>query len=460
MADQDHRSLSFWHDTLPDPIEYREPLASDGQVDVAIVGAGYTGLWTAYYLKTLQPDLRIALLESEFAGFGASGRNGGWCLGFTAGIDGLLEDSAIRPRALAFQRSMFETVDEVGSVATAEGIDCHYKKGGFVNVATTGPQASALKKGLAFYRELGLGDDVHRWLEPEEALRRANVPSCRGAIYSPHCAAIHPARLARGLADCVEQKGVALYERSPVTSIEPRRVSTNHAALRADVVVRATEGYTPRIPGYGRALIPLHSMMIATEPLPEEMWKEIGLRERETFADGRRSVTYGQRTIDGRIAFGARGRYYFGSGIRDRFSPNDELFDFVHRALLSLLPMLRDVRITHRWGGALAVPRDWLPRVSFDRSSGLAFAGGYTGEGVAATNLAGRTLADLILSRDTELVRHPWVGGLSPKWEPEPLRWLGVSGVRELGNSADRFEFRSDRRPRLRGAVFDFFVRK
>ncbi|MDH5307221.1 MAG: FAD-binding oxidoreductase [Myxococcales bacterium] len=460
MPTEDYRTISFWHETLPDPIEPRAPLERDEQVDVAIVGAGYTGLWTAYYLKTLQPDLRVAVLEAQVAGYGASGRNGGWCEGFLAGLDGQLADTRERPQALALQRAMFDTVDEVGRVAAREGIECHYKKGGYLRLATSGPQLADLEESMRFYRELGFGDDVWRWLEREEIARRARVPGCRGALYSPHCAAIHPARLARGLAAAVERKGVALYERSPVLRIEARRAVTPGGALRADVVVRAVEGYTPRLPGEKRTLIPLHSQMIATEPLSEALWKEIGLEERETFADSRRTVTYGQRTVDGRIAFGGRGLYYYGSAIRDRFPADDPLFRRVHESLLSIFPVLADVRITHRWGGPLAVPRNWRPGVGVDRGRGFAWAGGYVGEGVGATNLAARTLADLILERDTECARLPWAGTSWPRWEPEPLRWLGVKGVRTVGESADAFEFRHDRTPRVRAAIFDFFVRK
>jgi glycine/D-amino acid oxidase-like deaminating enzyme len=268
MENQDYRTLSLWHDTLPEPIEPRAPLEGDEQVDVVVVGAGYTGLWTAYYLKTLQPDLRVAVVEAEFAGFGASGRNGGWCEGFIAGLDDQLEDTRQRAPALALQRAMFDTVDEVGRVTEREGIDCHFKKGGCLRLATSGPQLADMRASMQFYRELGFGDDVFRWIEPGEADERGRFPASRASIYSPHCAAIHPARLARGLADCVEAKGVTLYERSPVLRIENRRVVTAGGSVRADTVVRAIEGYTPRLPSERRTLIPLHSQMIATEPLP------------------------------------------------------------------------------------------------------------------------------------------------------------------------------------------------
>jgi glycine/D-amino acid oxidase-like deaminating enzyme len=271
---------------------------------------------------------------------------------------------------------------------------------------------------------------------------------------------MHPARLARGLADVVERRGVTIYERSPALALESRSVVTPGGRLRAETVVRTTEAYTRTIRGHARTLIPVHSMMIATEPLPESAWKEIGLANRETFGDPRRIVIYGQRTADDRLAFGSRGAYFYGSRIRDRFAPDEEAFRSVQRTAESLFPILREYRVNHRWGGALGIPRDWRPAVGIDREAGLAWAGGYVGEGVAASNLAGRTLADLVLGRDTERVRLPLVGPPFPSWEPEPLRWLGVSAVRRLGESLDAAELRGRPTPRLRSALFGTFVPK
>jgi glycine/D-amino acid oxidase-like deaminating enzyme len=459
MTTDDYRSLSLWLDTVPGGLSPRPSLTADEAVDVAIVGAGYTGLWTAYYLKKLGPGTRVAIVEAEVAGFGASGRNGGWCMGSLAGLHSMLSRPDQRAGALALQRAMIDTVDEVGRVASDEGIDCHFAKGGQVQVATSRPHVDLLRREIAAQRALGYGDDDYRWLEPDDCARRVNTARNLGGTYTPHCAAIDPARLARGLADVVEGQGAAIYERSPALAIESGCVSTAGGRLRAEVVVRATEGYTANLPGYRRHLIPVHSMMIATAPLPPSLWPEIGLAERELFSDPRRLVIYGQRTADGRLAFGARGNYYFGSRVRDRFSADDPGFRQVQRTLLSLFPRLAGTEITHRWGGPLGVPRDWRPSVGFDRASGLAWAGGYVGEGVAASNLAGRTLADLILQRDSERARLPWVGHRSPRWEPEPLRWLGTAAVRRLGESADGVEEKTGRSPRLRAAAFRAFVR-
>jgi glycine/D-amino acid oxidase-like deaminating enzyme len=456
-----YQSQSFWHATLPDQLEPRPPLCADEQVDVAIVGAGYTGLWTAYYLKSHEPSLRVAIVEAEIAGFGASGRNGGWCLGALAGMAGFLEgDASRRAGGIRLQRAIFDTVAEVERVCEHEKIDCDWARGGNVTFASTSAQLEPLRADLAFWRDLGFGEDDVRWLEPGECNRRVGSAQNLGGYFFAHCAALHPTRLVRGLADVVERLGVSIYERSPARALEPGAVVTDGGRLRADTIIRATEAYSGSLPGCKRLLLPLHSMMIATEPLPEYVFKEIGLANRETFADARRMVTYGQRTADDRLAFGSRGQYFYGSRVRDQFPADDPSFATVTRILHSMFPVLRQHTVTHRWGGALGVPRDWRPSVGFDRNSGLGWAGGYVGEGVAAANLAGRTLTDLVLGGDTALTSLPLVGPPFPPWEVEPLRWLGVTGVRRLGDSLDAAEERGKASPKVRTALFDFFVAK
>jgi len=453
------RSLSFWHDSVPGDLAPRPALPGDQAVDVAIVGAGYTGLWTAYYLKKADPTLRVAVLEARFAGFGASGRNGGWCSAiFPSGLSKIAKVAGSRDAATALQRALNDTVDEVGSVATAEGIDCHYQKGGTVVLARTGVQLERAKAEIAEYREFGFGEADHRLLGADEAKQHVNATNVLGATYTPHCAVIHPARLVRGLAETVERMGVTIYEQTPVSAIDDGVVTTPHGRVRADIVVRATEGYTPTIDGFKRAIAPVYSLMLATEPLSAETWAQIGLRERQSFADHRHLIIYGQRTADDRIAFGGRGApYHFGSTIKPEFDREPAVHAELKRVLADLFPVLSDVKVSHTWGGALGVPRDWFASVNFDRDRKLATAGGYVGDGVGASNLAGRTLADLLLDRRTELTALPWVGHRSPSWEPEPARWLGANiGLRVMG-AADAEEDRTGR-PSRRAAVFGRFL--
>jgi len=448
-----YRALSLWLDTVAEPLEPRPALAGNRDVDVAIVGAGYTGLWTAYYLARADPGLRIAVLEAEVAGFGASGRNGGWCSALFPVSTTAVARRHGRGPALALRRELAATVDEVGALVGAEGLDVHWAKGGMLALATRPSHVDRLLGEVADDRGFGVGPDDVRWLDAGEASDRIAADGVLGALYTPHCAALHPARLVRGLARAVERHGVTIWEGTRASALAPGRVTTPRGTVRAPVVVRATEGWTPRLPGHRRLLAPVYSLMIATEPLPASFWAEVGWRGRETLTDGRHLLVYAQRTADGRIAFGGRGApYHVGSRVSPGFDREPAVFAGLERALHRLLPGTRDARVTHRWGGPLGVPRDWHPSVGLDRRTGLAWAGGYVGDGVALANLAGRTLADLVTGTASDLTRLPWVGHRSPRWEPEPLRWLGVNAGLALAGSADRAEERTGR-PARRGAL-------
>ena len=445
-----YRSLSWWLSSAGEDLAPGNPLPGDADVDVAIAGAGFTGLWTAYYLAQADPGLRIVVCEREIAGFGASGRNGGWCSALFPASLAKLERMAGRRAAVAMYRAMQDTVDEVGRVAAAEGIDCHWSKGGTVQLARSPAQLERARDEVAEARAYGFGEDDLRLLSAAETAERVRASGVLGATYTPHCAAIHPARLARGLAALLRRRGVAVYERTPVTEIAPGRLVTPHGTVRAQYVIRATEGYTPRLPGLHRALAPVYSLMIATEPLPGAVWDEIGLAGRPTFGDYRHLIIYGQRTADGRLAFGGRGApYHFGSAVRPEFDRSPAVFAALRRSLGELFPALGEVTVTHAWGGPLGVPRDWCASAGLDRATGLGWAGGYVGDGVATTNLAGRTLADLVLGRDSEITRLPWVGHRSPPWEAEPLRWLGANAGLQAMSWADRQEARTGHPSRL-----------
>jgi glycine/D-amino acid oxidase-like deaminating enzyme len=432
--DPHYERLSLWHDTVDTDWTPRAPLDGPAEADVAIVGAGFTGLWTAHYLAEADPELRIVVLEAETAGFGASGRNGGWCSALFPASLTTLAGYADRAGALAQHRAMRETVDEVARVAAAEGIDAQLAKGGTIALARSRAQWSRARAEVAEARTWDRGEDDVRLLDQQEATAILRGSRTRGATYTPDCAALHPARLVRGLADAVERRGVTIHEQTRVTAIEPRLVHAAHGTVRARTVIRATEGYTATLKGERRTMVPVYSLIIATEPLPPEVWDEIGLARRETFTDHRHLIVYGQRTADDRLVFGGRGApYHLGSRIRPEHDRDERVFAGLYATLVDLFPVLAGTRVTHAWGGALGIPRDWCASVGLDPQTGLGWAGGYVGDGVSTTNLAGRTLRDLVLGRDTELTRLPWVGHRSPAWEREPLRWLGINaGLRAM----------------------------
>lgn len=456
-ANTTYHNGSLWFDGLDHPpASELQPLP--GKVDVAIVGGGYTGLWTAYYLKRAEPALNVAVLEAEVAGFGASGRNGGWCIGAAWGLERLLENPQTRSRGLALQRALFDTVAEVGRVCQAEDIDCHYARGGSLRVASTGFHAGRQRRDVERLHGLGFTEQDYRWLEADAARSRINLATIHGAVHFSHCAAIQPARLVRGLAATVRSQGTLLLEQTPVTAIEAGRVTTHRGTLRARHVLRATEAYTASLRGQRRAMLPIYSMMVATEPLPAAVWNEIGLHHRETFGDDRRVVMYGQRTLDDRLAFGGRAGYAFASRRRRTVPADDGKVRRVGALLYQLFPQIAGYRLTHGWGGVLGVPRHWRPCVSYDRSSGLGWAGGYVGEGVAASNLAARTLSDLVLGHDSALTELPWVEDVPRNWEPEPIRWCGAKAIEFLGDRADQAELRHNRPSRFWGGLFNTLV--
>ncbi len=432
----------MWAATLPDTMQVTgSPLDRDLDVDVAIVGAGYTGLWTAYYLIAADPHLRVVVLERDVVGYGASGRNGGWCSALlSAGIDGIARTSG-RDAAIAMQRAMHATVDEVGRVVAAEGIDAQFAKGGTVTLARTEAQERRLADELAEARSFGFGDDHLRQLTAAEVEPRCRATGVRMALFTPDCAAIHPLRLVHGLAAAALRGGARICEHTAVMAVEPRRVTTTRGVVRTDVTVLATEAYGAQLRGRRRTLAPLYSLMIATDPLSDEQWSRIGLAERPTFADGRHTIIYGQRTSDGRLAFGGRGApYHYGSRIEPAFDTDDRVRGLLVDTVRELFPVLADVEFPYHWGGPIGIPRDWYSAVTFDRVEGLAVAGGYVGDGVSTTNLAGRTLADLIIGHQSDLVGLPWVGHQSRRWEPEPLRWIGINAARLLAARADAAE--------------------
>jgi len=445
----DPRSLSLWLDQLPESLDARAALAGDTAVDVAIVGGGFTGLWTAYYLLGLDPSLRVLVVEREICGFGASGRNGGWCVGELASrLDSVIERVG-REVAVRQVREVFGAVDEVGRVAEVEGINCSYARGGAVYLARNPAQTSRLRREVEHQHSLGFTVDEIRWLDADEARGEVNATDVLGGYRLDPCAALDPAALVRGLAAAVERLGGRIVEQTAARSIASGHVITDHGVISADIVVRATEAYTGSLEGHRRTLVPLYSLMIATEPLDPSTWDEIGLARRPTFSDGRHHIIYGQRTADGRLAFGGRGAPYgYGSRIDPRVEHDSHTHDLIHRTLIELFPLVAGAEITHRWGGVLGVPRDWQPSVAFDRVTGLASGGGYVGEGVAASNLAGRTLAELITETDSERTELPWVGHRSRRWEPEPLRWLGINAGRRIIAAADRVESRTNREAR------------
>ena len=307
-----------------------------------------------------QPDRRIVVLEKEFAGYGASGRNGGW---LSAELAGNLERYAAaggREGVLRLVRAMEQSVDDVIEVCRSEGIDADVAKDGVLLVARSEPQLARMEALVAHHRSWGIGESHERRLTRTEVRDRVRVEGALAAVHSPHAARVHPAKLVRGIADAVRRLGVTIYEGTEVTAIEAGRAGTPHGTVRADHVLRCLEGYTAAIPGQRRDWLPMNSSMVVTEPLPRQVWDEIGWDGAELVGDGANAYSYAQRTADGRIAVGGRGiPYRLGSrtdtdGVTQRWT-----IEALTAVLHSLFPATIGVPLAHAWCGVLGVPRDW-----------------------------------------------------------------------------------------------------
>jgi glycine/D-amino acid oxidase-like deaminating enzyme len=437
---------SFWTQEVAAQRVDRPALAADRTADVCIVGGGYTGLWTAYELLRAQPDLDVVVLEAETVGFGASGRNGGWVIGVLAGDRRTWSRRGGRAGVIAQDAAIRATVAHIGEVVGEEGIECDFVHSGTLRVAEDGLQRRRLENEIATERSWGAGPADFVLLERDELGERLTIPSAIAARFHPHCARIQPAKLVTGLAAAAERRGATIHEHSRATDISAGRVRAAGATVSARHVIRATEGYTARMPGLRRTLLPMRSSMIITAPLDAATRDQIGWDGAETLHDSRYQFIYAQRTADGRIAIGGRGKpYRYASDSHAEGSADPEVAAELRARLVSLFPPVADVEIAESWSGVLGVTRSWTPGVSFDADTGLGWAGGYVGDGVAASNLAGRTLRDLILGRRSPLTALPWVAPLGRHWEPEPLRWLGVQGVYQLLRRADAQEQRTGR---------------
>ena len=430
MTGKDYANYSFWLEDAGDPLTPRPALQRSQEVDVAILGAGYTGLWTAYYLLLHNPGLRVAVVEREIAGYGASGRNGGWCSPrfpvSASAMTKLWGADAARAVLLALQAA----VDEIQQVSEREGIDTCFRPAGTLTVARGAHQLPPLQFSYKAYDRLGLADH-YQFLSPEQVAERINVTDVHGGLHTPDGASIHPGRLVRGLARAVERRGGTIYEQTRVTDFNGgrnARLVTDAGELRArKAIVLAGEAYLTRLPKLHRALLPAYSLICLTEPLTESQWAGIGWRHGENLASTRNTVVYLTKTPDGRILFGSRGApYRFGSEISDDQDRHAETQALIQRSVIEWFPSLEGIHFTHGWGGPVGMPIDWTPAVRFDPATRIAFAGGYTGQGVSTTNLAGQMLAGMITERQTGFESLPFAQRRSPNWIPEPLRWLTV----------------------------------
>jgi glycine/D-amino acid oxidase-like deaminating enzyme len=441
----------YWMESCGDDLTPRAPLVGDAIVDVAILGGGFSGLWTAYFLLKANPDLKVAVFERHICGHGASGRNGGWCSPRFPVLIDELEKQFGADVARKTIRAQHAIVEDIGRICDEEQIDAHYTHGGLLAIARTERQLASLQATYAAYDRLGLAEDS-AMLGAGEAQARVRVSRVLGGMTTASGASVHPARLVRGLARAVEARGGRIYEGTEVTAVrpgQPAMLETRGGMVTARrAVVLAGEAYLSGLPGWHRQLLPISSMIVATAPLDAATWDQIGWAGHESLSSQAYTKDYLTRTRDGRILFGSRGAPYLaGSRMPEAALADPALYQPIIATLRDWFPVLRDVPIAHAWGGYLGVPRDGLPSVHFDRARGLANVFGYTGRGVATSALAGRTLAGLIGETPAYACDLPMVRAPGRLWEIEPLRWVGVRYIQNAFARIDAADFRDGSAP-------------
>ena len=428
MINQDFKEKSYWMSTR----EYTpgNPLQGDIDVDIAIVGGGFTGLSSAYHIKKIEPNLRVALLESQVIGFGASGRNGG----FNMTLFGLtLQITALRfSKAKAREAHLYmeRAVDYLRDLVVELGIDCDYEHPGFLRVATSEKYKKRILHEMKLAHELGL--EGIEWLDMAQIQEQVQSPMYLGAWWEPRCGILNPAKLAWGWADVIKPMGVEIFENTPVTEIVREtskvRLETPHGKIRADKAVMATNAWSHFFKDLRRKQVPVWTHIVMTEPLKEKHFKEIGWQNRQGIEDARNLVHYYRLTVDNRLVMGGRD-VSLSYGYEMEKDLNPVTFDGLKNDVHELFPVLRDIQFTHEWGGPVSVPLDMAPAIGYVGDKNVVYSLGTVGHGVSMTQLNGRTVADLILERKSDLTDVFFVNRRTIPWPPEPLRNLTIKAI-------------------------------
>jgi glycine/D-amino acid oxidase-like deaminating enzyme len=432
-------SAIYWLETAPSALN--EPLRGQTTADVAIVGGGYTGLWTAYELKCLDDSIDIAILEGDEVGHGASGRNGGFAMTLLdMSLAHLVRNHGAEAARVAHE-AVADSVHEIGEVCVKENIDCDFVGSGMFVVSTNPAQDARVQADIDAAAALGL--DGIRELDRDAIQEEVHSPSYRKALFDNNCAVLNPAKLARGLKSVLERMGVRIYEGTPVRQISSAansiELTTEKGRVAADQVVLATNAWASRRPEFKRKVVPLYTYIVLTEPLSDEQRASIGWQGGQGVEDKRNYVHYYRPTADGRILWGGTdGVVYVNPRIGPSRDRNEKVFRQLESTFKSTFPQLSDVRFTHRWGGPVAITVEFVPLFGTLDGGRIHYGLGYNGHGVAPSHTGGRILADLVLDKDRGYRSLFFVESKEPTFPPEPLTWLGAGLTRRALKRQDR----------------------
>lgn len=434
---QDLATRSYWlglDEYTPDP-----PLNGDVEADVAIVGGGFTGLWTAYHLLKADPGLTVTVIESAAVGYGASGRNGGF--GMTL-VHRSLQDLVRhlgRERAMAIHRAAETAVHAIQEVCDQESIDADLMPNGLLTVSNTPLQDEHIQREAALAHDLGIED--MRLLDRDEIQGRVHSETFRCALEERTCVLVNPARLVRGLKDAVIRAGGRVFEQTPMEELKQSErgvlIRTPHGRLRAKRALLATNAYSGSIPEFRDRVTPFYSYILLSEPLTDEQWSRVGWEGREGMEDRRTFLHYFRPTVDGRIMWAGRDAPYRPDGPDPKYDKDERVFRRLEKTFAWTFPQLSDVKFEHKWGGPVGVTSTFLPGAGWLEGHRVAYAFGFNGHGVAITCLTAMAVRDLMVDRDTEFSRLALVGKKPASMGPRLIRDPIVRSVADYQQRRD-----------------------
>lgn len=437
MSNAPFQPKSYWMKTRP--YTPGDTLKEDIHVDVAVVGGGFTGLSTAYHLKKAEPAMRIAILESEIIGYGASGRNGGFNMtlfGLTLSITALRFGKA---KAKEAHHYMERAVDLLRDLVDELGLECDYEHPGFLRVATSKKYKSRILHEIELAHKLGL--EGIEWLDKDQIQEQVKSPMYMGAWWEPRCGILNPAKLAWSWAEAIRPMGIDIYERTPVTEVSRgsrhMTLSTPQGKVQADKVVFATNAWSHFFPELKRKQVPVWTHIVITEPLNDGLYREIGWQHRQGIEDARNLVHYYRLTADNRIVMGGRD-VSLSKGFDMDKDDNEKTFEGLRKDVREIFPPLKDIAFTDAWGGPVSVPMDMAPALGYLGDKRAVYSLGCVGHGVSLTHLNGQTVRDLVLERQTDLTDVFFVNRTTIPWPPEPLRQMVVNAIVGYMHMEDR----------------------
>jgi len=441
----DYRTKSWWLESLSEEISPTLPLSTHEKADVVIIGGGYTGLSTGYHLKKFQPSLDVRLIESDVCGYGASGRNGGFSMtlfGLTKGITKFRFDDKKAQAAHAYMES---AVDYLHNFITEYKIDCDYEQSGYLLVGTSPAQVRRVEHDFKIIEGWGIGG-VERW-DREKLSQEFKTDFYKLGWFEPRCGILNPAKLARGMKDVAENKGVVVYENSPVTDFSKNAsskfcITTKEGKIEAEYLIIATNAYSILFPELRSLQYPAFTHIVMTEPLSTSQLASIGWDCRAGVEDARDLIHYYRLTRDNRIVMGG-GDVSFGYGVDLERDLNPKIFSHLENHLIEIFPQLKGIRFTHRWGGPVSVTLDMAPAIGYLGSDRKAiFSMGCIGHGVSMTTMNGKTMAELVCGRQTSRTEMFFVGRKTIPWPPDLITYGAAHAIRGFMKLEDRLYYK------------------